>query len=135
MDDQNNQNQEPMNENMEQPKQSQPKTSQKPYNLEPNVEAALAYFLTPVTGVLVFMLEPNNKFVRFHAMQSIIFGVALFAAYFVSGLLTAILIGALLLPLVSLGGFVLWLFLMYKAYNNEEWEIPVLGKIARDQIK
>lgn len=108
--------------------------SQKPYNLEPNVEAALSYFLTPITGVVVFLLEPNNKFVRFHAMQSIIFGIAWMGAYFISGALTAILIGVLLLPIVTLGGFVIWLMLMWKAYNNIEWELPYIGKIARDQI-
>lgn len=118
----------------EQANQSNKQKAQKPYNLEPNVEAALAYFLTPITGVIVFMFEPTNKFVRFHAMQSILFGAAWLGAYFLAGALTAVLIGALLLPIVSIGGFVLWLMLMWNAYNNKEWELPYLGKIARDQI-
>lgn len=117
-----------------QEKGSKPVNS-KPYDLEPNVEAALAYFLTPITGIIVFMLEKDNKFVRFHAFQSILFGVAAVAAWMISTFLTVILIGVLLMPLVSIAVFVLWLVLMWKAYNNEEYELPVLGKMARDQIK
>ena len=52
------------------------KQSEKPYDLDPNVEAALSYLISPITGVVVFLLEKKNKFVRFHAMQSILFGAA-----------------------------------------------------------
>ncbi len=106
----------------------------KPYNLEPNVEAALSYLLSPITGVVVFMLEKENKFVRFHALQSIFFGIAVFIAWNIAVMTTPILIGVLLTPIVSIGSFILWLMLIWKAYNNEEWEIPYLGKLVREQL-
>lgn len=109
--------------------------SEKPYNLEPNMEAALSYILAPITGVLVYYYEKENSFIRFHAMQSIIFGIAVFIAWNIAAITTPILIGVVLMPIVSLGSFGMWLYLMWKAYNNEEWEIPYLGKIARDQLK
>lgn len=107
----------------------------KPYSLEPNVEAALAYLLTPFSGLAVYLFEKENKFVRFHAMQSILFGVAVIVASGLAGALVVILIGLLLAPLISIAAILLWVLLMWKAYNNEEWELPILGKIARDQIK
>lgn len=109
-------------------------SNQKPYTLEPNIEAALAYLIAPVTGIVVYIFEKENKFVRFHAMQSILFGVAALVAQAIAGALVAVLIGILLVPLVSLTTFILWLILMWKAFNNQEWELPVLGKIAREQI-
>lgn len=109
-------------------------SSDKPYNMPPNVEAAVAYLLAPVTSAVVLVFEKENKFVRFHAMQALIFGLAVIVAQAVATALVPVLIGLLLLPLVGIGAFVLWLLLMWKAYNNEEYEIPYLGKIARDQL-
>lgn len=114
---------------------SNPAPGAKPYNLEPNMEAALAYLVPPITGFLVWYYEKENGFIRFHAMQSIVFGIATFIAYVIATATTAILIGLLLVPLVTIASFLLWLMLLWKAYNNEEWEIPYLGKMARDQIK
>jgi len=116
-----------------QPIQSSP-VGQKPYTMEPNIEAALSYLLAPITGVVVYVMEKQNKFVRFHAMQSILFGVAAIVLMGVANMLIPVLIGLLLTPLVGLAVFGLWLFLMWKAFKNEEFELPVLGKIARDQI-
>src|SRR4030043_1781514 len=109
-------------------------TKQNDYNLEPNIAAALSYLLTPFTGILFYILEKDNKFVRFHAFQSILFGVCLFGASFIASSLTIVLIGILLIPIVSIVGFCLWAMLMWKAYNNEEYELPYLGKIAKEQI-
>ena len=129
------------NNNQQQPVVEQPQSQSTPNketatsnSMSPNVMAALSYVVSPITGVLVYMMEKDNKFVRFHAMQSILFGIATFVAWTIAVATTAIFIGVLLTPLVSVGSFVLWLFLIFKAYNNEEWEIPYLGKIARDQI-
>jgi uncharacterized membrane protein len=101
---------------------------------EPNIAAALSYLITPFTGIAFFLIEKENKFVRFHAFQSILFGVAVFAASILANMLIAVVIGIFIAPLVSLVAFILWLMLMWKAYNNEEYELPILGKIAHDQI-
>ncbi len=107
---------------------------QKPYNLEPNVEAALSYLIPPFTGIAVIAMEKTNKFVRFHAMQSILFGVASFILWSIASTLTTILVGFLLLPLISIGCIAVWIFLMWKAYNNDEWKLPYLGEIAKKQV-
>jgi len=113
--------------------QSQP-VSQKPYNLESNVEAALSYLITPLTGVAVFIFEKSNKFVRFHAFQSILLGVVWLGLNFASTMLTFLLIGFILVPIINIACFVAWLLCMWKAYNKEEFELPIIGKIARSQV-
>jgi len=96
--------------------------------LKKNTSAALAYVLGPITGVIFLILE-KDKFVRFHAMQSIVVSLTMFVLQWVLGLTIILLI---LVPLVGIVGFILWLMLIYKAWQGEEWEVPVLGKIARD---
>ena len=104
--------------------------------LDENVAGLLSYIAGWITGLIFFLIEKENKLVRFAAMQSIILNVALFVTYFIIGILGAVTfgIGAILSPLVGLGFVVIWIMLMVKAYQNEEWELPVIGKIARDVI-
>jgi uncharacterized membrane protein len=99
--------------------------------LKKNTAGALAYVLGPVTGVIFFILE-KDPFVKFHAMQSIVVFVVLFGLQWVLGL-TIIL--AILVPLIGIVSFILWLVLIYKAWQGEEYEVPFLGKIARQLVK
>jgi uncharacterized membrane protein len=108
--------------------------------LAPNVAGALAYVLGPITGVLFLVLEKENRFVRFHAAQAIATGVVIIvlsiALSVISGVLAFIPIlgwlAALLLSLVmGFGSFVLWLLLMWRAYQGDEWEVPFVGTFAR----
>ncbi len=92
-----------------------------------NTEAALSYVLGPITGI-IFLVLSKDKFVRFHAMQSIVFSIVGFVLNMILGF-TIIL--ALLIPILWIIEFVLWLVLIYKAWQGEEWELPVLGKFAR----
>jgi uncharacterized membrane protein len=107
-----------------------------------NVAGLLAYVLGPITGTAFLLIEPyrQDKFVRFHAFQSIFLSLAVpifFSALgIVISLLTMVTFGlaALLhlvitLPLLFLL-FIYWLFLLYKAYSNERHMIPYLGTIA-----
>ncbi len=116
------------------PKQTASSISQKPYDLEPNVEAVLSYLIPPFTGIAVFVMEKNNKFVRFHAMQSIMFGVAAFVLTAIANALIIVFIGVIIVPLLSLALFLGWLFVMWKAYQNEEFMLPVIGQLAKDQV-
>ena len=102
--------------------------------LTANVAGALCYLGFVITGILFLVLEPykNDKFVRFHAFQSIFLTVVIAAVdvvlEFVSGPL--VFIYWLLWRMFHLAVFVLWLFLTYKAYNNEKFKLPVLGDQA-----
>ena len=104
--------------------------------LEPNVAGALSYLLGPITGILFYLLEDEDEFVRFHAAQStIVFGglfvlsialsvvVTVLAFVPVVGWIFGALVG-LVTTVLSLIGLVAWLFLMYKAYSGETYEVP-----------
>jgi len=108
--------------------------------------AALSYLLGPITGVIFLVLDPykQDRFVRFHAMQSIVYSVACIAFSVVWSVAVSILIhfsgwiALLTFPirlLISLGMFALWLYAMYQAYNHREFSIPLLGPIAAQQAK
>ncbi len=102
--------------------------------LEPNVAAALSYLIPPITGIIFYLIEKEDKFVRFHAFQSILFGIATFIATSIANMLFVVLIGFVLAPLVYVASIVLWFLLMWKAYNKEEYMLPYLGKMAKDQV-
>lgn len=113
--------------------------------LATNIAAALAYVLGAVTGILFLVLEPykNDRFIRFHAMQSILFSAAciVFAIIWsiLWGILTSIAgfwilsIDVPLTWLIWLGIFCFWLFLMFQAHSQREYKIPYLGAIAAKQ--
>jgi uncharacterized membrane protein len=108
-----------------------------------NMAAALCYLLGLITGILFLVLEPYNKdkTIRFHAFQSIFFNVALIALDIALFIVTAIIgripfIGwlvYLIFPIFGLAIFCTWLFLMYKAYNNEKFKLPLIGDLAEKQ--
>jgi len=100
--------------------------------LQSNVAGALAYFLGPITGILFLLIEKNNKFVRFHAMQSTLTFGGIFVLNIVLGFIP--ILGWIAGSLISLVCLILWVFLMYKAFNNEEYELPVIGDLARKQV-
>jgi uncharacterized membrane protein len=99
--------------------------------LNKNTAGALSYVLGPLTGVAFLILE-KDPFVRFHSVQSIIIFTPLIILQWILG------ITVFLLPLASLLSilmFILWLVLVYKAWQGEEWEVPVLGSYARKLVK
>jgi len=113
--------------------------------LASNIAGLLAYIAGFITGIVFLVIEPYNKdkFVRFHAFQSIFFNVAIIVFWIAFGIVSGILIrvsfgifGLIFIfvdGLLGLAIFLYWLFLMYKAYNNERYMIPFIGEIAAKQ--
>ena len=96
--------------------------------MEANIAALLSYLLGFVSGIIFYALEKENKFVRFHAMQSIVVFAFLFVLNMVVKLLP--LIGWAISTLLGIIGIVIWVLLMVKAYNGEYFKLPVAGEIA-----
>jgi uncharacterized membrane protein len=96
--------------------------------IQANVAALLSYLLGFITGIIFYLIEKENKFVRFHAMQSIVTFGALFVVGVVVGFLPVI--GLALLPVLWVLEVVLWILLMVKAYQGENFKLPVAGDIA-----
>lgn len=95
--------------------------------LQPNVAALLSYLAGFVTGIIFFVIEKDNKFVRFHAFQSLVLFGGLFVVQMVL-IFTIVLI--ILVPILNIATLILWVVLMVKAYNGEMFKLPVIGDMA-----
>src|SRR5882724_11896721 len=142
---------------MQNPPPSQPVSSSSGIGgLDPKVAAALSYIW--IVGLIFFFIEKENKFVRFHAMQSILFGIAnsviMMVLAIVATLLTVVFtIGAAaaasagsggLGAIVSLFVWLIWLvfwvmamvflvglvFAAVKAYQGQKFKLPIIGNMA-----
>ncbi|WP_376796681.1 DUF4870 domain-containing protein [Thermogemmatispora sp.] len=102
-------------------------------------EALLSYLFWFFSGILIFLLERKNRFVRFHAAQSILwFGglTLLFAVVRTIGLIPFLGTIILALPISCATGVILvvgglsWLFLMVMAYRGSYLKLPIVGEYA-----
>lgn len=98
-----------------------------------NLMAAASYLLGFLTGIIFLLIEKESKFVRFHAMQSTI----LFGGVFVINIAMGFIpfLGWLVGLLLSFAAFVLWIVLMWKAFQGEMYKVPYVGDIAEQQLK
>jgi uncharacterized membrane protein len=101
--------------------------------LEKNISAMLSYILGWVSGLVIILIEKEDDFVRFHAMQSILtFGaLTILSVAFGSMLMFVGAIGAL----IRIAGVALWILLMVKAYQGEKYKLPVIGDLAEQWAK
>src|SRR5467141_3797997 len=112
--------------------------------LPSNLAAAIACI--PLVGGLVFyILEKRDGFVRFYAMQSIIFGAAWFLFNILSSIMHGILwaipglghllagLWALASALAQVGFLIVLIIAIVKAFSGVRWDIPWVGPMARKQ--
>src|SRR5258708_21155515 len=111
--------------------------------MQNNVAGALCYIT--IVGIIFLFIEPYNKnrFIRFHAFQSIFFAVAWVVCWFawviLSFLLAAITHGVSLcvtVPItlvICLGLFILWIIMIVMAYGIQDWKLPIIGNLAAKQ--
>lgn len=117
-----------------------------PSAVPPNVAACLACVFPLIGGLIFLSLEKKNAFVRFYAMQSVYSGGAIFVCYVVLhvigwviaripvlGLVMSWMI-ALIWFLVALLWVVIYVVTIVKSITGKEWEIPYLGRLARQQL-
>lgn len=117
------------------------------FGLSPNVAALVSYIWIPVTSIIVLATEKQNRLVRFHAFQSLLMGLAMFAIT----ILLSVLIGVLMLVagaispyagiVVSILSLLVWLVIavallgvwilcLVKAYRGEKYKLPIVGNHA-----
>ncbi|MEM5829649.1 MAG: DUF4870 domain-containing protein [Candidatus Aenigmatarchaeota archaeon] len=98
-----------------------------------NLEALLAYSLGWPTGIAFYLLEKKSRFVKFHALQSTLAFLALNATSAIVAIIP--IIGAFLSGIVFLLTIVVWIVCMIKAYQGEQFELPLVGEIAKKNVK
>jgi uncharacterized membrane protein/ribosomal protein L40E len=103
-------------------------------SLEPNVAGLLCYVLGWITGLVFILIEKENKFVRFHAMQSIVTFGAFTVLWIPFSILSQMdilrVLFGILQAVTGILAFVLWIVLMIKAYQGERFKLPIAGDIA-----
>jgi uncharacterized membrane protein len=108
--------------------------------LDENIAGLLCYLLGIVTGIVFYILESENKFIKFHALQSIIvFGNLLIISGVVVPIIFTIpllgsIVGSILSLVVSIAALVLWIVLMFKAYQGEKYKVPIAGDLAEKYV-
>ena len=106
------------------------------FGLDENIASALCYLLIWITGLIFYLVEKDNKMVKFHALQSIITFLPLQIIYWILAYVfwwTGITY--FLTMLVGLIMFILWIVLMIKAYQGERYKLPIVGDIADNATK
>jgi len=104
--------------------------------MQPNVEAGLSYVLTWVTGLIFFFMEKQNRFVRFHAMQSILFFGGLTVLRIILSVIGAFdvpflgLIIALLSLAIGIIGLVGYIVLLINGFQGKYFKLPIVGDYA-----
>jgi uncharacterized membrane protein len=109
-----------------------------------NMAGALCYLLGFITGILFLVLAPynQNRTIRFHAFQSIFLNIAWFAFWIVVTIISIALnfipflgtfVSIVLHLSLGLGGFIVWLYMMFKTYNGEKIVLPLVGPLADKQ--
>jgi uncharacterized membrane protein len=122
-------------------------TAKSSTGLDENVAALLSYVFTWVTGLIFFLMEKENRLVRFHAMQAIllggsaiVIGIVLWVAWVIlliivtqiSDVLTMLmnLVFFLLMLAFYVGLLIAWIMCMIKAYGKQYFKLPVIGNMA-----
>lgn len=102
-------------------------------NIPENTAGLLSYVLGWVSGLVMFLLEPENRFVRFHAVQSMIVFGALSVLWFIVWLpfrYTWFGFYNVIGTIFGVIAFILWVVLMVKAYQGTMYKLPVVGDLA-----
>lgn len=121
---------------MNEPIPNKPTTST---GIDPRLSGLLSYLVPPLTGIVFYLIEKQDDVVRWHAAQSIVFGVAWVIVWVAAQVLSTVfwsvpilgwIAGVLVWVALGLGGFILWVLCLVKGYSGEKWRMPALAQFA-----
>ena len=97
-------------------------------DIEPNVAGLLCYLGVWITGIIFFVIEKKNNWIRFHAAQSLV----LFGSFALTAMVLGWIpvFGRVVTAVLGITGFILWIVLMVKAYHGERYKVFIAGDIA-----
>ena len=128
-----------------------PATTKSAIGLDSNLAAALGYIIG-ILGLINFIIEKENKFVKFHGIQSVLYSVGIGAVFTVVWIVLVIF-GVVLSAVSDVLGTIMWLingllffafflamfggliFAAYKAYQGQLFKLPIVGNIAEKIVK
>lgn len=104
-----------------------------------NLVAALSYLLGFITGIIILLVEKDDKFIRFHAMQATL----IFGGLFVLNIIFEIVVkpidflgffSTILSTGITIAAVIVWAVSMFKAYQGQVYKWPYVGKIAERKV-
>ncbi len=104
--------------------------------MQPNIEAGLSYVLGWVTGLIFFLVEKQNRFVRFHAMQSILFFGGLTVLRIILSVIDGFgipflgLFTGLVWLAIGIIGLVGYILLLINGFQGKYFKLPIVGDYA-----
>ena len=102
--------------------------------LQPNIAAGLSYVLGWVTGLIFFLVEKQNRFVRFHAMQSILFFGGLTVVQIILNVIGNFPFVGIFTGLIGVAvgiiGLVGYIVLLINAFQGKYFKLPIIGDYA-----
>jgi len=111
---------------------------------ESNLLAAVGYIIG-ILAIILYLIKKEDKYLRFHSMQSILLWVGTFVVAVVLGIVSMIIgfipIIQIIACVFGFAGLAIWLvacvaalYCAYKAFNGEEYELPYIGPMARKYV-
>lgn len=106
--------------------------------------AAVSYFFGSLISLIIYLLEKEDKWLRFHALQSLLFDIAFYVVYLVLFALAFVAIFATLgigiicifpVFLIFPVYFILKIWWAYRAYKGDYFEVPYLAKIIKEHTE
>ncbi|MGM0368598.1 MAG: DUF4870 domain-containing protein, partial [Actinomycetota bacterium] len=88
-----------------------------------------------LSGLIIYLLEKKNYFVKFHAMQSLIIGIAEVIGYILASILTVVVIGIACYPIIWIAALVIRIIIVMKANQGELYKFPWIGGLAEKYTK
>lgn len=114
-------------------KENETKRGKTRSGLDENLAGLICYLFGFISGIIFMLIEKDNRFVRFHALQSIFTFAAIFVVSMVINVipLLGLIVSILMMPL----SLVLWIVLMVKAYQGKWFKLPFIGDLVEKQLK
>ncbi len=116
------------------------------FGLNERIVAAVSNATLGFFGVIAYLFEKENKFVKFHALQSFItfFGLAVLS-WGIGILITIVkvvpviggifaMIFGLVNSLLGLVTLVAWAYLTYTSYKGQTFKVPIIGDIIWSKV-
>lgn len=106
--------------------------SQTSLGLSENIAGSLTYLLGFVSGFIMLIVERENHFVRYHALQSIYISIVFVSAYLLLGMIPVI--GWFFSMVLAPAGLVMWIILMLNAYKGRYSKMLYISDFAKKQL-
>lgn len=103
--------------------------------MSPNIAAGLGYLIW-IAALIFFLVEKENKFIKFHAFQALVGGLALSIPLWILWIVLMFIpvVGWIIGILLWLGFLAYWIYMIIMAFTGKWTKIPVIGDIAAKQV-